>query len=59
MKYAKIYHPKALQNKPQLAFLVWKYTIWQLWAHVFKLLESEFKGQFLISPLREKFDPLG
>jgi hypothetical protein len=33
MKYTNNLHSKALQNLPNLGFLVWKYTIWQPWLY--------------------------
>jgi hypothetical protein len=34
IKYTNIVHFKALQNLPELGFLVWNYTIWQPWTRV-------------------------
>jgi hypothetical protein len=31
IKYTDIFNSKALQNLPQVGFLVWKYTIGQPW----------------------------
>jgi hypothetical protein len=45
MKYIKNFHPTAFQNKPKLAFLVWKYTFRQPWYCSDKGYE-DFKGLF-------------
>jgi hypothetical protein len=34
IKYTNIFHSKTFQNLPKLGFMVWKYTIWQLWSGV-------------------------
>jgi hypothetical protein len=34
LEYTNFFHSKALQNLPQLRYLVWKQTNWQPWASV-------------------------
>jgi hypothetical protein len=47
-KWQWIFHSKALQNIPKLVFLVWKYTIWQLWLQSVRWSQSASTLHFLL-----------
>jgi hypothetical protein len=49
VKYTNIFHYKSVQNLPKLAFLVWKYTIWQPWStYISTVRQSECRHQATI-----------
>jgi hypothetical protein len=55
-KYTNIFHSKALQDEPKLAFLVWKHTIWQPCPAIVSNYKNDHNDRepFLTSPLAPK-----
>jgi hypothetical protein len=52
VKFTNIFYCKSLQNLPKLAFLIWKYTIWQPWSRLKVVVQFSYE---MCKPLKARW----